>query len=96
MVRYVLSPLAQADLEAIWDYTAETWGAVQAEAYVRQVMESIKHVASNPSLGRNCDHVRRGYRRFATGSHVVFYRLSGDLIDVVRILHQRMDFDRHL
>jgi plasmid stabilization system protein ParE len=30
------------------------------------------------------------------GSHVLFYRLTDDGIDVVRILHNRMDFERHL
>jgi len=33
---------------------------------------------------------------FQVGSHVVFYRLIDKHIDIVRILHQRMDFERHL
>jgi plasmid stabilization system protein ParE len=33
----------------------------------------------------------------AVGSHTLYYRIaSADLIDVVRILHQRMDVDQHL
>jgi len=40
---------------------------------------------------------RAGYRKLAAGSHVLFYRVmsEGD-IDVVRVLHRRMDVDRHL
>jgi plasmid stabilization system protein ParE len=29
------------------------------------------------------------------GSHFVFYRITAEGIDVVRILHQRMDFEQH-
>jgi len=40
--------------------------------------------------------VRSGYRKKKSGSHVIFFKLIDDGIDVIRILHQRMDFDRHL
>nr|WP_244098424.1 type II toxin-antitoxin system RelE/ParE family toxin [Burkholderia ambifaria] len=37
-----------------------------------------------------------GYWRYMVGSHVVFYRETADSLDVIRVLHQRMDVDRHL
>ena len=47
-------------------------------------------------IGRSCDEVRSGYRKHAVGSHGLYYRVvGGDVIDVVRVLHQRMDVDRH-
>ena len=52
--------------------------------------------ARDPRRGRPCDDVRAGYFRHPVGSHVVFYRRVAGGIDVVRILHQRMDFQRHL
>jgi toxin ParE1/3/4 len=30
------------------------------------------------------------------GAHVLFYRLIADGIDIVRILHERMDYHRHI
>jgi toxin ParE1/3/4 len=95
--RYVLSPAARADLERIWDYTSDRWDDDQAEAYVRDIQRAIERVAANPLIGRVCDEVRPGYGRHAVGSHTVYYRIStAGLIDVVRILHRRMDVDRHL
>ncbi|WP_006243695.1 type II toxin-antitoxin system RelE/ParE family toxin [Mycolicibacterium tusciae] len=97
MSRYVLSPAAQLDLEQIWDYTCDRWGDDQAEKYVREIERAIQRVVQNPMIGRACDEVRVGYRRHAVGSHTLYYRLAGaDVIDVVRILHQRMDVDRHI
>lgn len=95
--RYLLSPAAQADLEQIWDYTYGHWDVDQAEHYVRELQRAINRIAANPLIGRACDEIRPGYRKMAAGSHVLFYRVTADeIVDVVRILHQRMDVNRHL
>ena len=96
MSRFVLSPRAQTDLNDIWDYTAQRWGIDQAERYLRRIAEAVDLIAETPERGRNCGHVREGYRKYPVGSHVLFYREMSAGIDVVRILHQQMDFDRHL
>ena len=97
MSRYLLSPAAQADLEQIWDYTHDRWGVDQAEEYLRELQHAIDRAAANPRIGHACNEIRPGYRKLAAGSHTLFYRVTADdLIDVVRILHQRMDVDRHL
>jgi toxin ParE1/3/4 len=94
--RYVLSPRARADLEEIWNYSAAHWGDAQAEAYVRQIQAAIEKVAADPRRGRACDDIRDGYYKASVGSHVLFYRRIENGVDVVRILHQKMDFNRHL
>jgi toxin ParE1/3/4 len=94
--RAALRPRARRDLEDIWDHTAKTWGPAQAEIYLRQIETSLATIAQEPMIGRACDEIRAGYRKFPAGSHIVFYRIDADTIDVVRILHQRMDIDRHL
>ncbi|MBX7435380.1 type II toxin-antitoxin system RelE/ParE family toxin [Mycobacterium sp. Y57] len=97
MSAYVLSPAAQADLGDIWDYTCERWGDDQAEMYLREIQRAIERVVASPLIGRPCDEVCEGYRRHAVGSHTLYYRgASNDVIDVVRVLHNRMDVDRHL
>ncbi|HZT49191.1 MAG TPA: type II toxin-antitoxin system RelE/ParE family toxin [Hyphomicrobiaceae bacterium] len=96
MSRYVLSPRARADLEDIWAYSVKRWGTEQAEDYLRIVQKAIETVAEEPRRGRACDEVRRGYRKYAAGSHVLFYRSVKGSIDIVPILHSRMDFKQHL
>lgn len=96
MTRYRLTPAAQRDLSAIWDFTAERWDADQAERYIGEIRSAIERVASDPRRGRSRDEVRRGYRSYAVVSHVAFFRIGAEAIDVVRILHQRMDPARHV
>lgn len=96
MSRFTLSPRAQADIEEIWNYTVDRWNVNQAEVYLRKIMAAIEAVADEPHLGRPCDEARAGYRKYPAASHVLFCRMTPDGVDIVRILHQRMDFERHL
>ncbi|EMS7707478.1 type II toxin-antitoxin system RelE/ParE family toxin, partial [Vibrio cholerae] len=46
----------------------------------------------NPDIGKSCDEIREGYRKFPQGSHVIFYQQIGSQqIRVIRILHKSMD-----
>ena len=92
----VISPRAQKDIDDIWDYTVERWGEQQADAYVRLLEAAIAAVAADPTIGQACDDVRPGYRMRFVGSHILFYRTTMTALIVVRILHQRMDVERHL
>ena len=96
MRNYTLAPRARADLQGIWKYSVDEWGVEQADRYVREIHQEIEVVARDPTRGRPCDHLRMGYRMYPAGSHMLFFRLTDSGIYVVRILHQRMDFERHL
>ena len=95
-MRFIVSPRAEADIDDIWNYTIEHWGEQQAEIYLRLIKAAVEAVATDPKVGRTCDDVRPGYRRYPVGSHVLFYRVTATAVVVVRILHRRMDVERHL
>jgi toxin ParE1/3/4 len=95
--RYVLSRAAAADLGAIWEYTAETWSADQAERYILSIRDALDALAAGRKLGRSVEDIRPGYSCLAVGSHMIFYRvIEKGSIHVVRILHRRMDFTSRL
>jgi toxin ParE1/3/4 len=86
---------AKADLLHIGSYTLKTWGEAQALRYLSGLEDCAKTLAASPAIGRECDWIRPGLRRFETGRHVIFYRPEKGGILVVRILHQSMMPDRH-
>ena len=47
-------------------------------------------LAENPGLGRPCEEVRLGLRRFEQGKPVVFYREEANGVLICRSLHERM------
>lgn len=50
----------------------------------------------NPQLGKVRDDLHSGLRVYPAGKHLIFYLEMDDGIDVVRVLHERMDIRRHL
>lgn len=90
-----LRPRAEIDLEEIWLYTFENWSIDQADRYVRDLIATMEQLAQGSKVGRVCT-VMDGYHQYAVGSHIVFYRVTARVIDVTRVLHQRMDVERHL
>lgn len=96
MADFRLSPAALSDLEDIWRYTAQQWGATQAAHYLDLLNETFETIAQSPASAPPCDHIRTGYRRQWVEHHAVYYRLAGDTVVVVRVLHERMDATRHL
>lgn len=96
MSGYSLSPRARADLKDIWTYTADRWTIEQADRYIRLLDGAMRIAAGDSRRWRSCDHVRTGYFKYSAGSHVLFFKRHGGGIVVVRILHQNMDFERHL
>ncbi|QRR11759.1 type II toxin-antitoxin system RelE/ParE family toxin (plasmid) [Burkholderia sp. MS455] len=90
-----LTPLAEDDLEDIWAYTFERWSLELAEHYVGELAAAFDRLAAGEWVGRS-SRAGDGCRRYPVGSHVVFYRETTETLDVIRVLHQRMDVDRHL
>ena len=92
---YVLSPMAEADLEDIWAYTAETWSAEQAEIYTNDIINVFEELAGGQKKGRPVE-VREGYLKALVGRHAIYFQIRSDVIAIIRILHQSMDVERHL
>jgi toxin ParE1/3/4 len=90
-----LRPLAEADLEEIWLYTLKQWSLEQADKYLRDISSTMNGLAAGEKTGRECI-ARNGYLQYSAGSHIVFYRIVGTTLEVVRVLHQRMDVAQHL
>jgi toxin ParE1/3/4 len=103
MLRLVTSPRAKRDIVEILRYTRERWGRRQAQQYRELIRQAFHTIAQNPDcgpprfdvvLGVRGYHIRQPGKR---ARHVVFYRIGpSGLVEIVRVLHDSMDFDRHL
>ena len=91
-----LSRRADADLADIADYTISTFGIDQARQYRDQLKACFDSLRDNPQLGRSAEDLAPGLRRIRQQAHVVFYLADARQVLIVRVLHHRMDFERHL
>ena len=97
MSSFDLTKSALADLKSIATYTQERWGVRQRNTYLKEIDRAFHALAKNPVMGRTCDEVREGYRKFPHGAHVIYYKqVASDVLLIVRILHATMDVDSHL
>ncbi len=92
---YRLSPLAETDLENIWLYTFKTWSLEQADSYHAGLIAVFDGLAAGDKIGRKVD-IQDGYFKCLIGSHLIFFRITDHNIDIMRILHQKMDVNLHL
>lgn len=96
MHEYRLTPSAKSDLIKIWNYTVETWSETQAEKYLQDIEDTLNQLAANPELGRRRPEIAPGYHSFPVRKHVIFYLIPDRYIDIIGILHGKMDIDRNL
>ena len=95
--RFTLTNRALADLKDIGRYTQDQWGREQRNKYLTMLDSCFRQLAANPLKGKDCSDIRSGYRKFNLGSHVIFYRqLSEGNVEIVRVLHGRMDIEMRL
>jgi toxin ParE1/3/4 len=92
MKPFQLTNKAKSDLKDIALFTSRRWGREQRNIYLKQIDDSFSLLAENPDIGKTCNEVRDGYRKFPQGSHVIFYQQIGSQnIQIIRILHESMD-----
>ena len=91
-----LTPEAELDLLEILLYTTERFGVQQKGIYQQWLKQAIDHIALNPDFGRATSIP--GYLRYhiswkvSRGSHYIYYRVSGETLQIIRILHQSREY----
>lgn len=93
---YTISKKAVSDLEEIWLYTVEKWSVDQADRYYNLIFDEIHYVCKNRNASNPMEHVRKGYRASKVKSHLIFYRIRNNTVEVIRILHEQMDIEKRL
>lgn len=103
--RVSLGVEAEKDFARILTYTQNIYGPRQAEIYLTTILDALESLGSGPDVLGSVSrdeirprlrslHVARHGRR---GRHVIMYRPGqGQVIEVLRILHDAMDLTRHI
>lgn len=94
---YSISEKAIEDINKIWTYTAENWSVEQADRYYNLLIDEIEFIAENFDMARDFGTIRKSYRYSKVKSHLVFFKKNKfNEIEVVRVLHERMDITSRL
>ena len=94
MKPFELTNEAKEDLRKIARFTEKRWGREQCYFYIKQFDDVFYLLSKNPLLGKSCEYIQKGYRKFPQSSHIIFYREDEkSRIIIIRILHKNMDIE---
>lgn len=92
--------LACADLKRIWESIAmpsDMWGGTvsenlsAAEDFARKFSRHCELLAANPEMGPARDELLQRMRSSSFEKYVIFYRMHGERVEVLRVLRASRD-----
>jgi plasmid stabilization system protein ParE len=86
-----ISAVAFQNIEAIFDYGAETFSPIVAERFVFTLLQKLETLDANYLLHTECRFIptkSKKYRMFTYTSYLVIYKIEMDFIAVLTIIHK--------
>ena len=90
MIPYTIAPLAQNDIDEIWNYIARN-SLAAADRLIALFHRKFLLLASQPLIGEERPELATNLRSFSAGNYVVFYRPMRNGIEVARVIHAARD-----
>lgn len=96
MLSFRLTEKAIEDMKNIGRYTQKRYGIKQRNRFLSMLDRCFHMLTREPDIGKACDDIRDGYRKYHVQRHLIFCRQRTTHIEIIRILHDRMDVESHL
>ena len=97
MSQYVISEKALQDINNLWIYTAENSSVAQVNRYYNLIFDEIEYIINNFDMARDCGKILKSYKYSKVKSHLIFFKKDKmNEIEVVRVLHEKMDVESRL
>lgn len=93
MSQVIRSPEAEDDLAEIWLYVAED-NIEMADRLLDRLNQKAQSLLSFPEMGRERAELAPSLRSISEASYLIFYRIAGRDIEIVRVLHGARDLVR--
>jgi toxin ParE1/3/4 len=85
---------AVADIDAITAFSVEQFGKAVADAYLAGLEAACNQLRLYPEMAATYPRLRPAMRCLIYRRHRIFYRLTGETVLIVRILHHAQDVKR--
>ncbi|MEJ0052836.1 MAG: type II toxin-antitoxin system RelE/ParE family toxin [Methylovirgula sp.] len=93
MGHLTLTPRARADLDDIWLHIALN-NLAAADRLIDEIASRCENLTAHPLLGPARPEIAPNARSLVVGNYVVLYRLAGEGVEVVRIVHGARELQR--
>ena len=89
-MRLLLSRRAKEDLLEIWEFIADH-DELAADRYIDHLRDRALELLHFPQLGRARNEIHLNLRSLLARNHLLFYKIEGEEVQILRILHGSMD-----
>jgi toxin ParE1/3/4 len=91
MPKYALliATSAKTDLKDIHRFGIRKWGQAKSDAYIESLKENFWLLTQHPLMGMERPELLSGIRSLPVESHILFYRVMDDRVEIIRVLHAR-------
>jgi toxin ParE1/3/4 len=89
----ILKPSAKRDIYKIW-YEMSQQGMAAADRFVDRIDRRVLSLAEFPDRGAPRYELSKGLRMLVEGKYLVFYRLIGSRVEILRVVHGARDLSR--
>lgn len=87
-----LNRQVKAELDDIWLYIAVESSSLEiADRVVETITDTFLQLSKHSNLGRRRDDIRKGLRSINAGNYVVIYRVEGNDVRILHVVHGRRD-----
>ncbi|CUS48043.1 toxin ParE1/3/4 [Idiomarinaceae bacterium HL-53] len=92
-MRLLISNAARKDLFAIYNYTRQTYGKVNAINYLNKLDNAMNLIVTFPKIAKLRSEIIPPVRILPIEEHLLIYReLELDTIELLRVRHKREDW----
>ena len=91
-----LRPQARRDLKKIYIDSVERWGTSRAGQYIFDLEAAFLDLINGTKLSNDASDIKENLQSYQVVSHIAFFYKTDSGLDVIRILHKRMDYKKHL
>ena len=84
------------DLKDIYQFGMRQRGQAQSESYLSTIKNQFWLLTQQPLMGTERPELLPDTRSLPIESHTLFYRVSANRVEIIRVLHGRQDPQRHL
>ena len=91
---FIISTIANRDIEAIADYLAENRGFETSDRFIKGMTDRLTQLTQFPQMGRSRDEIFLGVRSLLYEKYLIFYTVTDDVVEINRVANGRQDLNQ--
>jgi toxin ParE1/3/4 len=68
----------------------------QSDSYLEHIKQQLWTLSEHPKIGNDRSELLTGVKSLTIERHSLFYRVTSDRVEIIRVLHGRQDPQRRL